>query len=89
MKITAEISLYPLSKDYEEVIISFITSLKANDNLDVYTHAMSTYVKGSNKIVFSAISDALEVANAKIETLSLVIKIINRDLPVENGFLNF
>lgn len=89
MTITAELSLYPLSESYEEAIIFFIKSLKANSDLQVYTHAMSTYVKGSNADVFGAISKALEVANSKVETLSLVIKVISRELPVEKGFLNF
>lgn len=89
MIITAELSLYPLSVDYEDAIISFIKVLQSNTELSVKTHAMSTYVKGDNSTVLKAISEALEVANAKIETLSLVIKIINRDLPVEKGFLDF
>ena len=83
MTITAEISLYPLLADYESVIINFIKTLKLDNSLNVTTHAMSTYVKGENKPVFDAISNALEHANKEVETLSLVIKIINRNLPVE------
>ncbi len=83
MTITAEISLYPLVADYESVIINFINSIKLDSSLKVTTHAMSTYVRGENKMVFDAISKALEVSNKEVETLSLVIKLINRDLPVE------
>jgi uncharacterized protein YqgV (UPF0045/DUF77 family) len=90
MTITAEISLYPLVADYESVIINFIKSLRLDSSLKVTTHAMSTYVRGENKKVFDVISNALESANKEVETLSLIIKVINRDLPVEKKleFLN-
>lgn len=88
MQITAEISLYPLIQDYESVIINFIRNLKSDVSLEVSTHAMSTYVRGENVSVFNSISNALEQANKEVETLSLVIKIINRDLPV-NKKLDF
>ena len=89
MKVTAELSLYPLEADFEDCIISFIQHLKKFDKIEVLTHSMSSYVKGESKDVFRAIDAALEAVNDKTDTLSLVIKIINRDLPVEQGFLNF
>ncbi|MBT8232737.1 MAG: hypothetical protein HKN51_13420 [Saprospiraceae bacterium] len=89
MQVTAELSLYPLTKDYESPIISFIQHLKNHSEIQVNTHAMSTFVKGNNSDVFNAISNSLEIVNKEIETVSLVIKVITRDLPVEKGFLNF
>jgi len=85
MIITAEISLYPLVEEYESVIINFIKALKVEKTLKVTTHAMSTYVIGENNIVFKAISNALELSNSEVETLSLVIKLINRDLPIDQN----
>jgi uncharacterized protein YqgV (UPF0045/DUF77 family) len=89
MIITAELSLYPLQENYEETIISFIKSLKSQNNIAVYTHAMSTFVKGEHKDVMNAITIALESADNSSKGFSLVTKIINRDLPVEKGFLEF
>ena len=89
MQVTAELSLYPLVDNYEGVIIAFIKNLKLSSEVVVLTHAMSTYVKGENVDVFKAVSQALEMSNRQVETLSLVIKVVSRDLPVENGFLNF
>ena len=89
MIITAELSLYPLQENYEKTIISFIKSLKNHEGVKVHTHAMSTFVKGQHKDVMNAISDALEAANDICKGFSLVTKIINRDLPVEKGFLEF
>ena len=89
MTVTAELSLYPLTKDYEEPIILFINKLKAHKALKVLTHSMSTYVTGNNTEVFSAINSALEDIDSLGITVSLVMKIINKQLPVEAGFLDF
>ncbi len=87
MMVTAEISLYPLTSDYEESIINFIKALKANPDLQVHTHAMSTFVKGEKNKVFSGISKALDSIDQT--AFSFVMKLINRNLPVEDGFLEF
>ena len=88
MQITAEISLYPLQENFEQVIIAFIGELKRSEGIEIHTHSMSTFVKGENALVFDAISKALETTGLNSDTVSLVIKIINRNLPVEQGFLN-
>jgi len=86
--VTAELSLYPLASEYEASIIQFIQVLKQEEDITVHTHAMSSYVKGESQKVFDAVHKALLKVNEKTETISLVIKMINRDLPVERGFLN-
>ena len=86
MVVTAELSLYPLTTDYEGPILAFIKALKKHDEIQVLTHSMSTYVKGESKAVFNAVEVALSETP---DTVSLVIKTINRDLPVEQGFLKF
>ncbi|NNE27470.1 MAG: hypothetical protein HKN09_11565 [Saprospiraceae bacterium] len=50
---------------------------------------MSTYVRGASNKVFPSIQDAFEQAGGASDTLSLVIKIINRSLKPEAGLLNF
>lgn len=87
MIVTAELSLYPLVKDYEKVIIDFIRILRESESVEVWTHSMSTFVKGDSASVFDTIHAALLYINASSETLSLVIKIINRNIPVEQGFI--
>jgi len=82
MFVTTELSLYPLTNDYEGPILTFIKLLKDNPDVEVLTHSMSTFVKGESGKVFGAIESALTSVEG---TVSLVIKIINRDLPVERG----
>jgi hypothetical protein len=49
---------------------------------------MSTYIKGNSDKVFSELNTALKKANATTDTLSMVLKLINRPLPVEEGFFD-
>ncbi len=89
MIITVEISHYPLTAHYEEDIISFIDLLKKYSELTVKTTPMSTYVKGDSTIIFSAIEKSLTYIFKGGNLSSTVIKIIPKDLPVEEGYLNF
>ncbi len=90
MTVTIEISLYPLQDAYEEVIIDFIGHLKASEGVTVHTHAMSTFLKGDMGACFHAIKKALEnTTRHGASTVSCVMKVVNRDLPVEAGFLKF
>lgn len=89
MTVTAEISLYPLAKEYEAPIILFIKKLKEQSTIKVLTHSMSTYVFGEGKDVFTTINSALEVVDNQGFTASLVLKVINKPLPVDAGFLDF
>lgn len=87
MTFTVEISHYPLTDEYEASVIQFIKCLKTYKDLLVVTNAMSTHVKGDSKEVFDAIRNAIELTNGKAH--ATVLKIINRDLPVEAGRLEF
>ena len=89
MIVTAEVSLYPLKDTFEPAIITFIKSLNSIDDIEVYTHSMSTYVIGESSHVFDALRTAFESIAGSVDTSSLVIKMVNRKLPVEKGFLEF
>lgn len=87
MIVTAELSLYPLVQDYEEAVIAFIKTIKGQAGVEVHTHSMSTFVKGGLKDVMNAIEQATKTTEGT--PVSMVMKMINRDLPVEKGFLEF
>ena len=87
--VTAELSLYPLNGDYEPIIIKFIQTLKSHPNIEVFTHSMSTYVRGKSDEVFPAINSSMKSIGEDSDTVSLVIKLINRPLKPEAGLLNF
>jgi len=88
MIITAEISLYPLVASYEDPIISCIQNLQQIPDIQVFTNAMSTQIKGEYATVFSAIEEAFAPVLYLEHTTSLVIKIINKDCAIEQGILD-
>lgn len=89
MTITTEISLYPLTENYKDVIIQIIRSLKANDRVEVMTHAMSTYIRGEHIDVFDAVKGLYDLDVMNVTPSALSCKIINKSLPVEEGFIEF
>jgi len=46
MKITLDLSLYPLSDEYRKEILEFIQQIKKHPNLTLETNGMSTQVFG-------------------------------------------
>lgn len=88
MDITVELSLYPLKEVYEEAIINFIKALKQNELLEVHTTPMSSYIVGESTSVFAAINKALCSSLADVDTAALVMKVLNRKMPISEGFIN-
>ena len=89
MVITVEISLYPLKDDFENYILDFIKALRSNSDLKVYTTAMSTLVKGDMNVVFDNLKIELGKIYEVIATASTVLKIVNRPVPIEDGYYEF
>jgi uncharacterized protein YqgV (UPF0045/DUF77 family) len=89
MKITVEMSLYPLSENYTEHIIIFIKSMKLYDTLLVRTTAMSTYISGEYQDVMGMLNIELEKLYHNVPDSCTVFKIIPKDLNIEDGFLEF
>jgi len=79
MKISVEISLYPLADNYLPIIDGFIKSLYKYPWLDVHTTHLNTLIIGDYDAVMTALQD--EVFNTLQETnqASFVIKILKGD----------
>lgn len=60
MKISVEISLYPLSEDYESIILAFLARLNQHPNLIIETNGMSTQVFGEYDQVMGAINQEMK-----------------------------
>jgi len=89
MIITVEISLYPLKDDFESYILEFIKALRNQSGLTIRTTAMSTLVKGDMDLIFDILKVELQKIYSKLDTSSTVIKIVNRPLPIEDGYYKF
>jgi len=80
MKISIEISMYPLSENFGEPILNFIKKIKAHSALSVKTNSMSTQIFGEYQEVMSILQKEMEPVFAEELKTVMVMKIINADL---------
>jgi uncharacterized protein YqgV (UPF0045/DUF77 family) len=73
MKISIEISLYPLTENYEQVILGFIHNLHENKNLEIITNGLSTQVFGEFDEVMNAVNREMKKLYANQQAV-LVMK---------------
>ena len=76
MKLTAELSLYPVQENYLQVIQAFIDKVRAHNDLQVVTNAMSTQVCGDYARVFAVVSETLAQSTRQFGKQVLVVKFI-------------
>jgi uncharacterized protein YqgV (UPF0045/DUF77 family) len=82
MRITAEISLYPLSDDPIPVIVDFIGSLAERRDVELVVNQMSTQLRGELEAVLACVRDALQESFSAGGSQVLVAKFLNADLPI-------
>ena len=83
MNVATEVSLYPLSPDYEEPIIEFIKRLRSTPGIRVATNNLSTQISGDYDTVMDALKEAMRPNLRGEITCSFVLKILN--VEVEPG----
>jgi uncharacterized protein YqgV (UPF0045/DUF77 family) len=83
VKLTAELSLYPLQEDYIPVIQAFINAARADNDLVIVTNAMSTQVCGDYDQVFSMVQQALKTSYQQYGKQVLVCKFIPGELGIQ------
>ncbi|WP_068546403.1 hypothetical protein [Thalassotalea crassostreae] len=80
MKISIEISLYPLAEEkFKKEIWNFIYKLRDNEQLKVITNGMSTQVFGDYDIAVKTVMDEIKVVHETVGTAVFVCKFIGGD----------
>jgi len=82
MRITAEISMYPLQESFVEGIREFILALRQQPGLEVVSNQLSTQVRGEFDNVTGAIDRCMRAGMARPGTVVFVVKYLNADLPI-------
>ena len=85
MKVSVEISMYPLDENYIPPILDFIAQLNAFPAIKVKTNSMSTQVFGEYDAVMDALKEAMRHTFSEDRKVSMVMKVINSDLDYEYG----
>ncbi|MFW5447755.1 MAG: YkoF family thiamine/hydroxymethylpyrimidine-binding protein, partial [Methylophagaceae bacterium] len=60
MRISVDISLYPLNENYVEPILTFIKKLEENSSLIVKRNSLSTQIFGEYRDVMDCLDDEIE-----------------------------
>ncbi len=85
MRITAELSLYPLAcEDPVGRITRFVRDLGDQPGLELLTNQMSTQLRGEMQDVQRAVSVCMEKAMESGDHVVLVAKYLNADLPINS-----
>ena len=79
MRISVDISLYPLNEDYIEPILSFIKKLETNSKLIVKRNSLSTQVFGEFRDVVACLDDEIEAVFDAIPASVFVLKMVGSD----------
>lgn len=82
MRVTAEMSLYPLQGQPIEKILAFIDAVHGDTRLEVVVNQMSTQVRGELHAVMSVLTTAIERSFGTGGSQALVLKVLNADLPI-------
>ena len=84
MKLSVEISKYPLSDEYIPAIKDFINRLNQHHQLEVLTNTMSTQVFGDYDVLMPILSDEIRRSFEQYGKMVFVIKFINGNLSPNN-----
>ncbi len=80
MKVSVEISFYPLHEEFGTPILQFIDKLNGYNDLTVETNNMSTQIFGEYGIVMDVLKKEIQTSFSEEEIAVMVLKIVNKDL---------
>jgi len=82
MKITVDISMYPLDADYKPPIKGFIQRLRRQEGIQLVTNQMSTQVNGDFEHVMQAVNECMQDSMAEDRRVVFVARYLNADLEI-------
>ena len=82
MKITADISMYPLAADYKPAIKNFIRNLRKHEGIKLVTNQMSTQVNGDFDLVMDSVNDCIRQSMEQQGKVVFIARYLNADLDI-------
>ena len=80
MKVSIEISMYPLGREYIPEIKAFIARLKEDEQIECQSNGMSTQVFGEYRYVMQLLTEEMASVYAQDEKCVFVMKVVNGHL---------
>ena len=84
MKLSVEVSMYPLKDEYIPAIKDFIGRVNAHSGLTVITNTMSTQIFGDYDVVMDTMRDEMRRSFEQFGRAIFVCKFIDGDLSPSN-----
>lgn len=81
MRVTLEITMYPLTDGYKDSVKDFLRKLHAFKNIEIVTNGVSTQVFGEFDDVMAAYTESMKSSLESEIPIAIVSKIINSHLP--------
>ncbi len=82
MKITVDISMYPLDSDYVPTIKAFILRLRTFPGLEIVTNQLSTQLRSEFDQVTTAINTCIHESMSGDQKVVFVVRYLNIDLEI-------
>ena len=82
MKITVDISLYPLDSNFIPPIKAFIRRLRQWDDLEVISNQLSTQIRGEFEQVTAALNQCMHESMQSDKKMVFVTRYLNSDLEI-------
>lgn len=79
MRISVDISLYPLTEQFVEPVLVFIAKLENNPTLIVHRNTLSTQIFGEYRDVMDAMDSEIEAVFEQIPHSVFALKLIGND----------
>jgi uncharacterized protein YqgV (UPF0045/DUF77 family) len=79
MRVSVDISLYPLTEQYVEPILAFIDKLENNPKLNISRNNLSTQIFGEYRDVMDAMDTEIEAVFEQLPHSVFVLKMIGTD----------
>ena len=82
MKITVDISMYPLDANYKPAIKAFIRELRKAEGLTLVTNQLSTQINGDFDTVTGAINRCMRFSMEQQDKVVFVARYLSADLDI-------
>jgi uncharacterized protein YqgV (UPF0045/DUF77 family) len=83
MKLSVEVSMYPLNQDYIPPIQAFIDNLNTYPNIKVNTNALSTQVSGEFELVSNAVTECIKKTISEFDNEGKKVVFVMKWLGIE------
>ncbi|NNC84084.1 MAG: hypothetical protein HKN79_10955 [Flavobacteriales bacterium] len=80
MRVSVELSMYPLVEQYKSPIIEFVESLRQREGIEIETNGMSSHLYGEYDDIMSVLNGEMKKVFENGPKVVMVMKVVNDDL---------